>query len=280
MKRKIGLFITFISVYFFVFSQTDTNFTWIVEPKFDIVEDFVEDLSRVKIDGKWGFINSKGQMVVAFLYDSVSNYTDGLAAFLWKNGKWGFVDKSGKNVIYPQFDYVGSFSGGSASALKGNTWGMIDKKGNFIGEPEIDNSGEMLASLAVAQIQESPQKMNAALAEKFSLDYVGKYNYSLAAVSKDGDWGFIDQDGNIVIDLLYEAVGDFSNNVARFSQYGKWGYLNTSGNIIIPEQFDDAKDFNNEIAFVLIDKKWGLIRKNVETDILLKNKEGKRREKN
>lgn len=277
MKKKICFVISFFTINLALFAQMDSTFTWVVNPKFEIADPFIEDLSRIKYHGKWGFINTKGEMIVSPLYDSVINFSDGLAAFLWQNGKWGFVDKTGKNVIYPQFDYVGSFSDGTAAALKENSWGMIDTKGYFVGNPEIDNNGDLQTLLAISQKDQPPIKMSAALADQFGLDYVGRYFYTLAAASKDGGWGFINQQGDIVIDLKYEAVGDFSNRVVRVMQNGKWGFLDQEGKVIIPFIFEEVTDFQNELAFVLVDQKWGLIRKNQATENTSSNKENRKK---
>lgn len=278
MKRKIGFIIVFCVISVSLLAQNDSNFRWVVEPKFEIAEDFNEGLARIKLNGKWGFIDKEGTMIVKPVYDSVMNFSDGLAAFLWQSGKWGYVDKTGKNVIYPQYDYAGPFSNETASILKGVEWGTIDKKGKFVGEPEIDEDGSLLAMLAVSQIDEPQKKMNAALADKFDLDYVGKYNYSLAAASKDGEWGFIDQNGNIVIEMIYDETGNFSNNVAKVLLNQKWGYINTHGTLIIPAQFDKAKDFADDIAWVQLNGKWGIIKKLVATDDTSDKKSNKKKE--
>ncbi|MCF7926861.1 MAG: WG repeat-containing protein, partial [Candidatus Izimaplasma sp.] len=36
----------------------------------------------------------------------------------------------------------------------------------------------------------------------------------LIAVNKDGDWGYVDEEGSIVIDLTYQGAGMFMNGVA------------------------------------------------------------------
>jgi hypothetical protein len=66
---------------------------------------------------------------------------EGLAAvYIGKpfEGKWGYIDKSGKMVIEPQFENALFFSGGLAhvSPLTGEEirgmWGYIDKSGQFV----------------------------------------------------------------------------------------------------------------------------------------------------
>ncbi len=47
-----------------------------------------------------------------------------------KNGKWGFVDPTGKVVIPLRYDRVISFNGGKARVQSGQESYYIDKKGN------------------------------------------------------------------------------------------------------------------------------------------------------
>ncbi|EAK1349894.1 WG repeat-containing protein, partial [Campylobacter coli] len=57
------------------------------------------------------------------------------------NGKWGFIDKSGKIVIEPKFDGVGNFSEGLAGVELNGKWGFIDKSGKIVIEPKFDDIG-------------------------------------------------------------------------------------------------------------------------------------------
>src|SRR5690242_17555808 len=47
------------------------------------------------------------------------------------NGKYGYMDRSGKLVIQPQFDKAEEFSEGLAPVQAGNRWGYTDKSGKF-----------------------------------------------------------------------------------------------------------------------------------------------------
>lgn len=54
--------------------------TWIVEPKYDDVGCFIGDMVRVKIDGKYGYIDKSGTMIVEPKFDGAGNFRDGIAA--------------------------------------------------------------------------------------------------------------------------------------------------------------------------------------------------------
>lgn len=57
---------------------------------------FSEGLLRVKFaaDGKWGFINEKGEIVIEPVYEECSDFSGGIAA-VTRNGKHGFINKNG-----------------------------------------------------------------------------------------------------------------------------------------------------------------------------------------
>ena len=55
---------------------------------------------------------------------------DGIIAYM-ANGKWGFVDTKGKVVIEPECDRAKSFSDGLAAVCKDGLWGFIDREGNI-----------------------------------------------------------------------------------------------------------------------------------------------------
>ncbi len=72
--------------------------TEVVPCKYDDVEDFVEGLAAVKLDGKWGYIDTTGREVIPFKYDYAGDFSEGLAA-VNLDGKRGFIDTTGQVVI-------------------------------------------------------------------------------------------------------------------------------------------------------------------------------------
>ncbi len=93
---------------------------------------FDDGLSRWKIGDKYGFINTRGEVVITSQFDLTFNFSDGMA-FVEKDGKYGFIDQTGKLVIEPQFYFAKDFRNGLAKVgFSADSWGYIDKRGQFV----------------------------------------------------------------------------------------------------------------------------------------------------
>jgi hypothetical protein len=94
--------------------------------------------------GRSGFLDMKGSVAVPFVYDAVSQYSEGLAA-VEQQGKWGFIDRDGQVVIPLEFDKVSEFSKGLAPAKRGERTGFIDHTGRFAFELPFEYSDGFIA---------------------------------------------------------------------------------------------------------------------------------------
>ena len=57
-----------------------------------------------KKDGKYGFVNAKGEVVVDYKYDDATEQNEVGYAAIKKDGKWGSIDINGKVVIEPTYN--------------------------------------------------------------------------------------------------------------------------------------------------------------------------------
>lgn len=72
-----------------------------VKTNFDFIGDYHDDLAAVKdYNGKWGFINKKGNEVIPFSYGSAGKFKNGKATVTTTpNGKEISIDKNGNQVV-------------------------------------------------------------------------------------------------------------------------------------------------------------------------------------
>ena len=119
----------------------------VVECKFDNVYDFKEGLAAVKKDGKWGYINSKGEQVVECKFDKVFDINKSLVR-VKKDGKYGYVNNKGEQVVECKFDDAYDFKEGLAKVMKDGQWVVINTKGNFIVFDEDNNQIEVIKEVS------------------------------------------------------------------------------------------------------------------------------------
>ncbi len=91
-----------------------------------------DELIAFKSNGKWGFVNTKAEVIIKPTYDQAKSFSNGLAA-VCVDGKWGFVDELGNIVIECQFYDVDYFNSERHCMVQTTTvdWQMISLKVNF-----------------------------------------------------------------------------------------------------------------------------------------------------
>ena len=69
------------------------------------------DLTPVEQNGKWGYVNSKKEIVIPPKFDDALPFSEKLAAIKMRD-KWGYIDGKGRVIIVPNFDvrHVKDFS--------------------------------------------------------------------------------------------------------------------------------------------------------------------------
>jgi hypothetical protein len=73
--------------------------------------------------------------------------------------------------------------------------------------------------------------------------------------------GFIDKQGQVVLNPRFEDAQNFSEGLALVKIKGKYGFIDRSGGIAIKAQFENAESFSGGLACVWIDGKLGYVDK-------------------
>jgi len=254
-----------------------------------------ENLFPVSENGKWGYVDKKGEVVIRPQFEMASDFKNGLAAVAvidkvgYKN-KYGYIDKSGKMVVAPQYDEAGDFSEGLAVVGKDYRWGYIDSTGREVIPLQFIEALDFSDGLAAVYIQSEEsgkdsqwgyvnKKGEVVIAPKF---YKAFNFHGGAAKIIDGKFGeanlqgFIDTNGAFIVKPQFSLAGDFSDGLIPVEiggrnrkdgerSYthisGKWGYIDKAGKIIIAPKFDNADEFSEGLANVTIGKNYGYIDK-------------------
>ena len=105
----------------------------VISCKYDHAYPFYEsDLALVESEGQFGYINKQGQVKIPLQYKKAYPFSDGVAA-VKKAGinKYGFINSKGEEIVkFGYSDVKWGFVEGYAWVKEGKNWGMINKKGD------------------------------------------------------------------------------------------------------------------------------------------------------
>ena len=152
------------------------NGIWIIDPEYDRAEAFSESMAVVRKDGKYGYIDVSGRLVIPVKYQDAGSFSAGLAP-VCLYGKYGYVDKSGEMVVPFKFSYAFPFSEGLAAVELNGKVAYIGPDGKTV-IPYMLDSGK-------------------------------PFKDGIAEVTVDGQTKYMDKVGNI-FDEVSEAFSSFS----------------------------------------------------------------------
>ena len=245
----------------------DKNGKQIIDFQFDFAGKFSEGIAVVQKGDKWGYINKQGEMVSDFIYPSAFSFSDGLAKVrnpAKRNLLYGFINRKGNLVIDYHYYSAESFSEGLAGVNKGN-FGFIDKQGKIVVKPQFTSisPGGFTNGLAAVEKDKMWGYINqqGVVVIGFRFDFAFSFSdNNLACVKMNGKYGFIDRQGNIIIDCQFQSSSRFYEGLACVKRWDKYGYIDCDGKLIIDYKFAYADEFYGGLAAIkTINGSWGFI---------------------
>ena len=181
---------------------------------------------------------------------------------VYKDGKWGYIDKQGKLIIPYLYCYVGNFSSGLATVLSDEKFGAINRNGDIIIDFHYEHLGNFKEGLATFRLTDDSRlgyintkgKVVIAPIWNAALDF----SEGLAAVAMGDDenskWGFIDSTGKVIIEPQYDEVTPDVGDLSLYEDI-KGGYFKDGLATVYLEA--------NTITELLIDKQGNEIKRQV-----------------
>lgn len=233
----------------------------VIKPQYDTTFEFTEGLGRVKQNGKFGFADKTGKLVIPVKYDGADAFTEGFAA-VFLAGKAFFIDKKGTDIFKKSFKSISAFSNGLAmcSNEEGKI-GFIDTKGTIAIPFLFDAAFPFKDGLAPVRFR--TEKAWKAINKKGETVFTfsdkvknvfGSFIEGLVPVYVDGPAGynvhyeFVNKKGEFICDAPYSSVMPFKNGRAIVSrenknrasgnmQFWKYGLIKTGGREIVSAQY-------------------------------------------
>ena len=183
------------------------------------------------------YINKQGEVVLpksGVPYTSADDFYNIGFAFAGQDTGIGLIDLDGNWIVEPQYSVIYSSSvGGMVQMGNSEVMRLFDTSGNCLMEYRMDSNER-----PAGDIRREPMLM-ARYADDGSIAQVG----------------FMNHDGSMAIDYIFENASDFSYDCsyAKVQSGGLWGVIDKSGNWLIPptvyEPYDLLKLLLSQATF-------------------------------
>ena len=197
-------------------------------------------LAAVKSDGRWGFIDSAGKVVIPFEYQEASGFSEGIACVKLMENRWGYIDQHDKWVLKPIFIEAFSFHNNRALVK------MYEGHDKTYFKAYITKDGNADILLAPTET---------------GYDFRNGFVRILSADVNGIAYGFKDTFDKWHILPHYDESTDFHEAHAAVRLGTKWGIIDTAGVYTIFPDYDDTETFYDGLAYLKKGKTVSFIRK-------------------
>lgn len=195
--------------------------------------------------GKFGYTDMTGNSIIPSRFIYALPFSEGLAPVSIAENRWGFIDRKGELVLAANYQEAHQFKEGRA-LVKGlfknkEVWFFINKSGSKIG-PYCSEAHEFTDGIAVVELARNPKRQLAIMKADGKVigveaDELGEPAEGLIPYVVQNRAGFIDYQGKVKIPARYQSVGSFSDGLAPFTENGALGFINKNGTVVIAPRF-------------------------------------------
>ena len=235
------------------------------------------------VNGKYGYINETGRMVIDPVFDQGNPFRDDRALVRAKQ-RFGYINPDGVVVIDTIFDEALSFTERCAEVSYQGSRYLIDTEGDILSELAYDShysisEGLLCVNLGGRNVEIEEHGFKQLVTEGGRWGYVDRhgslvlspkylhampFSDGLAHVVIEEPGGqhqscYIDHAGGVRFAAPYDHCGQFREGFAVVEYDGKEGYINCLGVLTIGTGLDAALPFSEGLAPIRIGKFWGFI---------------------
>lgn len=189
---------------------------------------------------KYGVINKDGNILIGNKYNYIQYLYDNYFIVGGETGKSGIINDKGEEILPIKYEVIQKLDKNNiVQAMVGNVLELYSKEMNNIVSMEngkIEINDEYIK--VYSNNQTTYVSNDGTLKTNFEI-----FNNNIFASVREGKWGFVDKDNNVVVDYQYDKVTEVNElGFAGIKKDGKWGVIDGKANIIleptykIPEQ--------------------------------------------
>lgn len=196
---------------------------------YPMVERFNDRLLKVGEQNKWGLINTAGKGVAVMNYQAITPAGVDAAITLTQEA-YGVLDIDGKTVLTSRYQSIKYWEGNGFLAREDNTYSYYNIEG-------------------VLQVNTD-----------YTAVQVPSGTWGICGVSKNGQWGVMDKNAEVVIPIKYQKVAFFESGIIAVQlKNERWELFKNNGEQLIEGTFEQVQAGGKTGCLVQQGQRYGLI---------------------
>jgi len=239
----------------FKWGYIDNTGDFVIAPVFNWARQFQDNgLAVITIRDLLGIIDISGKYIVEPKYQSIQEFSEGLAVVVSQKG-FMLINEKGKEVTTEVYNYIGSFKDGRAVISTISTdgrwlYGYINNQGNIVIPAKYEIAGEFNDGKAVVKRQVGGYAIidvRGVVLQVFKYAFVGDIGNGLLSFKEnEGDkFGYIEETGSVVIAPQFSSVETFKSERAIVntsdSYLNKYGLIDKKGSFIVSPKYNNIE---------------------------------------
>lgn len=242
----------------YLYGYTDENGNVKISPKYAYASEFSEGKAVVADKNySYGYINTDGEMIIPCEYYDAEAFSEGIAPVRKDYDSVCYITQNNDVIVeyddatlHPFHDGLGAVNYTDEMGRDKNMY--IDHYGNIAADFGIEPISDFECGYAVVGEGDRCRVINNMFDVVFKGDEYEEYHLSNGYIiaKKNGKYGIVDINNNIIIDFQYDMLGSFCEGVIDCNTKNGWGFIDINNNIIIPMKYSSVKSFDCGVALV------------------------------
>ncbi len=199
-------------------------------------------------ENKYGVLDENNNSIISNNYFYIGYLGNNYFVVSGQNGKNGIIDNKGDVILDTKYDTIEKIEDTNlidAVEINTNTITLFNNEMKELNK--MSNANIFVEKNYIRIYSNKEQKYFNSNGEEKSNKEILSQNKIFSDV-KDGKWGFVDSNGNVIVDYIYDEVTEQNSyGFAGIKKDGKWGSISEDGQVMIEPTYTLN---NNEVDFV------------------------------
>ena len=187
-------------------------------------------------DGKYNIVDNQNNVLLSDGYIYIEYFKDDLY-IASRNEKVGVINSNGNTVVGFEYETIQKAEGTNvliAQKLQTNEINIVTKDGKLV--KGLKEAKYLVGDKYIKVFSEQEQKYYTLDGEETTFQKLYPDN-GVYADSRDGKWGAVDSKGNVIIKYEYDLVTEVNNFEIGVKKDGKWGVYSKEGKIKVDPSY-------------------------------------------